>query len=90
MCRKLIGSFTRDQRGSRHERARLRRWACDAFKDAADERHTPHVSLLEGPSVDRVAVANEPEYAQLGELLGGPLAPQPGASAAAWSLITEY
>ena len=33
----------------------------------------PDVRLLEGPGVDRVAVANELEQARLGELLGGPL-----------------
>ena len=31
------------------------------------------MSVLEGPGVDRVAVANEPEHARVGQLLGGPL-----------------
>jgi hypothetical protein len=36
-------------------------------------RGAPHVSLLEGPRVDRVAITNELEQARLAELLGGPL-----------------
>ena len=50
--------------------------ACDAFKYPGCERHVrsaPYVSLLEGPGVDRVAVANQLEQASFAELLGRPL-----------------
>src|SRR5213592_4421282 len=50
--------------------------ACDAFKYPGCERHVrsaPYVSLLEGPGVDRVAIANQLDQAWFAELLGGPL-----------------
>jgi hypothetical protein len=46
---------------------------CDAFEYPARERHlrrAPHVSLLEGPGVDRIAVAHQLEQAWLAELRG--------------------
>src|SRR3954469_1274878 len=49
---------------------------CDAFQHPAGEGHArsaPYVSLLEGPGVDRAAVADEVEQAWLAELLGRPL-----------------
>jgi hypothetical protein len=46
---------------------------CNAFEYPACERHlrsAPYVSLLEGPGVDRVAVAHQLEQAWFAELLG--------------------
>src|SRR5512132_4401251 len=47
-----------------------------AFEKPPDRWHVrraPHVSLLEGPCVDRAAVANQLEQTWFAELLGGPL-----------------
>jgi hypothetical protein len=46
---------------------------CDPFEYPARERHlrrAPYVSLLEGPGVDRVAVAHQLEEAWFGEFCG--------------------
>jgi hypothetical protein len=72
---RVLAPYDRRSR-SRAGRARLCRRACHTFKYAGCERHVPrapHVSLLEGPGVDRVAVANEPEHAGVSQLNGGPL-----------------
>ena len=46
---------------------------CGALEHPARERHrwrAPDVSLLEGPGVDRAAVAHQLEHAGFAELLG--------------------
>src|SRR4051794_11316403 len=49
---------------------------CGALEHPGDERHPrrpPYVALLEGPGVDRVALAHQVEYPRFPELLGRPL-----------------